>query len=62
MSKSSNPSEKPRPLTQAFKQHVRVIGYLSFSEWNSIESTESVEFVEKLFLVVLKIKNTKNSL
>ena len=32
---------------------------LSFCELNSAESIEFIEFVEKLFLIVLKIKNDK---
>ena len=35
---------------------------LDFSELNSIESTGSIKFVEKLVLVVLKMTITKNSL
>ena len=33
----------------------------NFSELNSVESTECIEFVKKIFLVVLKMKNTKIS-
>ena len=36
--------------------------HMSFSEWNSIESTESIEFVEDYFLVIFIFKITKNNI
>ena len=40
----------------------QLICQLSFSKWNSIESKESIEFVEDYFLVIFIFKITKNGI